>query len=93
MQVIDDATLVARLRAGDEAAYELMVRTYGGRLLAVARGLLRQEEDAQDCVQGAYMSAFKGLASFKGDCQLSTWLHRIVVTTALMKLRTRRRKP
>jgi RNA polymerase sigma-70 factor, ECF subfamily len=93
MQVIDDATLVTRLRAGDEAAYELMVRMYGGRLLSVARGLLRHDEDAQDCLQNAYVSAFRGLRSFKGDCQLSTWLHRIVVTTALMKLRTRRRKP
>ena len=91
--MIDDATLVTRLRAGDETAYELMVRTYGGRLLAVARGLLRHDEDAQDCLQSAYISAFKGLRTFKGDCQLSTWLHRIVVNTALMKLRTRRRKP
>ena len=91
--VIDDATLVTRLRAGDPAAYEFMVRTYGGRLLAVARGLVRREEDAEDCVQSAYVSAFKALSTFKGDCQLSTWLHRIVVNAALMKLRTRRRKP
>jgi RNA polymerase sigma-70 factor (ECF subfamily) len=93
MQLVDDATLVARLRTGDDAAYELMVRMYGGRLLSVARGLLRHDEDAQDCVQTAYVSAFRGLAAFNGACQLSTWLHRIVVTTALMKLRTRRRKP
>ncbi len=93
MHVIDDATLVVRLRAGDPAAYEFMVRTYGGRLLAVARGLLRRDEDAEDCVQSAYISAFKALPTFKGDCQLSTWLHRIVVNAALMKLRTRRRKP
>jgi RNA polymerase sigma-70 factor, ECF subfamily len=93
MEVLDDATLVTRLRAGDEAAYEQMVRTYGGRLLAVARGLLRHEEDAQDCVQSAYISAFKGLRAFNGGCQFSTWLHRIVVNAALMKLRTRRRKP
>ena len=93
MHPIDDATLVNRLRAGDETAFELMVRTYGGRLLAVARGLLRHDDDAQDCVQSAYISAFKGLATFNGGCQLSTWLHRIVVNAALMKLRTRRRKP
>jgi RNA polymerase sigma-70 factor, ECF subfamily len=93
MDQFDDAQLLARLRAGDEAAYEVMVRTYGGRMLAVARGLLRNEEDARDCVQSAYVSAFTGLKSFKGGCQLSTWLHRIVVNAALMKLRTRRRKP
>jgi len=62
-------------------------------MLAVARGLLRHDEDARDAVQAAYVSAFRGLASFKGGCQLSTWLHRIVVNTALMQLRTRRRKP
>ena len=93
MDQIDDAQLLAKLRAGDEAAYEVMVRTCGGRMLAVARGLLRNEEDARDCVQSAYVSAFTGLKSFKGGCQLSTWLHRIVVNAALMKLRTRRRKP
>jgi len=91
MEVLDDATLVTRLRAGDEVAYEQMVRTYGGRLLAVARGLLRHEQDAQDCVQSAYISAFKGLPAFNGGCQFSTWLHRIVVNAALMRLRTRRK--
>jgi RNA polymerase sigma-70 factor (ECF subfamily) len=62
-------------------------------MLAVARGLLRNEEDARDVVQNAYISAFRGLPTFKGTSQLSTWLHRIVVNGALMKLRTRRRKP
>lgn len=93
MDHIDDVQLLQRLRAGDEDAYEVMVRIYGGRMLAVARGFLRNEEDARDCVQSAYISAFTGLKSFKGNCQLSTWLHRIVVNAALMRLRTRRRKP
>jgi RNA polymerase sigma-70 factor, ECF subfamily len=93
MDQFDDAQLLEKLRAGDEAAYEAMIRTYGGRMLAVARGLLRNDDDARDCVQSAYLSAFTGLKSFKGGCQLSTWLHRIVVNAALMKLRTRRRKP
>jgi RNA polymerase sigma-70 factor (ECF subfamily) len=93
MNSIEETTLLARLRDGDEAAYELLIRTYGGRLLAVARGLLHNEEDARDVVQSAYVSAFQGLQTFKGSSQLSTWLHRIVVNGALMKLRTRRRKP
>lgn len=93
MDHVDESTLLEGLRSGDEWAYELMIRTYGGRMLAVARGLLRHEEDARDCVQSAYVSAFTGLGNFKGGCQLSTWLHRIVVNAALMKLRTRRRKP
>jgi len=59
----------------------------------VARRFVRNDADAQDIVQAAYLSAFRSLRQFEGGCQLSTWLHRIVVNTALMKLRTRRRKP
>jgi RNA polymerase sigma-70 factor, ECF subfamily len=91
--VIDEEALVAGLRAGDEAAYERMVRAFGGRMLAVAMRILRSEDDARDAVQTAYLSAFRSLKNFQGGCQLSTWLHRIVVNAALMKLRTRRRRP
>src|SRR5688572_20945338 len=70
-----------------------MVRTYGGRLLAVARRICGNEEDARDVLQSAYLSAFRSLEGFAGSCQLSTWLHRIVVNTALMRLRSKRRKP
>jgi RNA polymerase sigma-70 factor (ECF subfamily) len=69
------------------------MRAYGGRMLAVARRMLRSEEDARDAVQDAFLSAFRALESFQGDARLSTWLHRIVVNACLMKLRTRRRKP
>jgi RNA polymerase sigma-70 factor, ECF subfamily len=91
--VVDDHALLTALRAGHEWAFETMVRLYGGRLLAVARRFTRNDEDAQDVVQSAYLSAFRALNDFEGACQLSTWLHRIVVNTALMKLRSRRRKP
>jgi RNA polymerase sigma-70 factor (ECF subfamily) len=90
---IDETALVAALKAGEEWAFELMVRTFGGRLLAVARRFVRNEEDARDVVQSAYLSAFRALEQFEGSAQLSTWLHRIVVNTALMRLRSRRRKP
>ncbi len=90
---VDEAILLTRLRAGDERAFEDLVRTFGGRLLSVARRFVRNEEDAQDIVQSAYLSAFRALDQFEGNCQLSTWLHRIVVNTALMKLRSKRRKP
>ena len=85
--------LLARLRAGDEAAFEHVVRTYGPRLLGLARRLTGEDEDARDVLQDAFASAFKGLAGFEGGSKLSTWLHRIVVNRALMKLRTRRRHP
>lgn len=88
-----DAALLARLRAGDSGAFEDLVREHGGHLLAVARRLLRQDEDARDAVQDAFLLAFRGLPAFAGRCRLSTWLHRITVNAALMKLRTRSRKP
>ena len=91
--VDDEATLVAQLRAGDEAAFEQVVRAYGGRLLAVARRIVGTEEDARDVVQDGFLNAFKSLDRFEGNAKLSTWLHRIVVNAALMKLRTRKRKP
>ena len=88
-----EPTLLERLRAGEEQAYEELVRSYGGRLLAVARRFLPVEEDARDAVQDAFLSAFRGVHRFEGNAQLSTWLHRIVVNASLMKLRTRRRHP
>jgi RNA polymerase sigma-70 factor (ECF subfamily) len=90
---MDDAALIDRLRLGDEAAYDVLVRTYSGRLLAVTRRMLRSEEDARDAVQEAFISAFRHLHAFEGGARLSTWLHRIAVNAALMKLRTRKRRP
>jgi RNA polymerase sigma-70 factor (ECF subfamily) len=87
-----DAALVGALRRGDEGAFESLVRTHGGRLLATARRMLRNEEDARDAVQETFLSAFRGLAGFGGGAQLSTWLHRILINACLMRLRTRRRK-
>lgn len=88
--------LAERLRAGEAEAYEELVRANAGRLLAVARRVLRSEEDAQDAqdaVQEAFLSAFRSIDRFEGGARLSTWLHRITVNAALMRLRSRRRKP
>lgn len=90
---MDEAALVEGLKAGDEQVFETLVRTYGGRLLAVARRMLHDEEDARDAVQEGFINAFRHRDTFKGDAKISTWLHAIVVNAALMKLRTRRRKP
>jgi RNA polymerase sigma-70 factor (ECF subfamily) len=90
---VDETALLGALRRGEEWAFEAMVRVYGGRLLAVARRICGNEEDARDALQSAYLSAFRSVERFEGSCQLSTWLHRIVVNMALMRLRTRRRKP
>jgi RNA polymerase sigma-70 factor (ECF subfamily) len=93
MTIVDDQTLLAGLRAGDQQAFETLVRVYGGRMLAVARRFVRHDEDAQDIVQSAYLNAFRAVSRFEGHCLIGTWLHRIVVNTALMTLRSRRRKP
>lgn len=93
MQPPDEKALLDRLRRGEEAAFTELVRSQGGRMLAVARRMLRSDEDASDAVQEAFASAFRGLDRFAGDARLSTWLHRIVVNACLMKLRTRRRRP
>jgi RNA polymerase sigma-70 factor (ECF subfamily) len=90
----DDAPHVARLRAGDAEAFERMVRAYSSRLLAVARRMMGgNDADARDVVQDAFLQAHKAIATFQGTARLSTWLHRIVVNAALMKLRGRRRRP
>ena len=88
----DDAALLARMQAGDGDAFEACVRIYAGRLLLVARRILRNEEDANDAVQDAFLSAFKGISQFKGQSQLGTWLHRITVNAALGRLRSRQRR-
>jgi RNA polymerase sigma-70 factor (ECF subfamily) len=89
----DDSRLVQRLQQGDPDAFEVMVRTHSGRLLSVARRFLPTEQDAQDALQDAFIQAFRGIGTFEARAQLHTWLHRIVVNSALMKLRQRRRKP
>ena len=81
--------LVARLRAGDESAFEQLVRATMGRLLAAARRLLRNEEEARDAVQTAFIRAFQSLSKFREEARLTTWLHRIVINECLMRLRGR----
>jgi RNA polymerase sigma-70 factor (ECF subfamily) len=87
-----DVRLLGRLRSGDEAAFAELVERNAGRLLAVAQRLLRSDDEARDAVQDAFLSAFKNLATFNGEARLSTWLHRITVNAALMRLRSRRHR-
>jgi RNA polymerase sigma-70 factor (ECF subfamily) len=88
----DEAALVTRLRAGDGAAFAVLVQRNCARMLAVARRIIGNEEDAHDAVQDAFLSASRGIAGFDANARLATWLHRITVNAALMKLRTRQRK-
>jgi RNA polymerase sigma-70 factor, ECF subfamily len=88
-----DQALLSRLQRDDETAFEELVRDNGGRMLSSARRLVRSEEDAQDVVQEAFLLAFRSLPTFEGRAMLSTWLHRIVINVALMRLRSRKRRP
>lgn len=84
--------LVAQLRDGDERATEKFVRENSGWMLAVARRYVRDEALAEDCVQDAFFRAFRKIDDFKEQSTLKSWLHRIVVNSALMKLRSLKRE-
>lgn len=90
---IQEAELLKALREGREEAFETLVRTHSGRMLSVCRRILRNDEEAKDAVQEAFVSAFRGLSSFEGTSLLGTWLHRIAVNASLMRLRSRKRRP
>jgi RNA polymerase sigma-70 factor (ECF subfamily) len=86
-----EEALVSRLKQGDEVAFVEVMRAYAPRLLAVARRYLGSEEDAQDALQDALLSAFRAIGRFESEARLSTWLHRITINASLMKLRSRKR--
>lgn len=88
-----DAALIAGLQAGDSQAFETLIRRYSGKLLRLARRFLGNEEDARDAFQDAMVAVYRSIGSFEATAMLSTWLHRIVVNAALMKLRAKRRRP
>jgi RNA polymerase sigma-70 factor (ECF subfamily) len=77
--------------SNDEAAIRAIIQEHNQRLYRVARSIVREDAEAEDVLQEAYLHAFSNLAEFRGDSRLSTWLTRIVVNEALQRLR--RRKP
>lgn len=83
--------LVHRALARDPGAFRLIIKTHNQRLYRIARGVVRNDAEAEDIVQEAYMRAFASLDSFRGDASLSTWLSRIVINEALGRLRKRKR--
>jgi RNA polymerase sigma-70 factor (ECF subfamily) len=85
-----DQVLVRAAQGGDGRAFRAILTKYNRRLYRIARGILRNDTDAEDAVQEAYVNAFTHLATFRGDSSLSTWLSRIVMNEALGRLRTRR---
>jgi len=88
---LTDAQLVPFLRAADEPAYEELLRRYETKMFSLARGLTRNDTDAQDVLQEACLAVFKHIKTFKGQSSLSTWIYRITANAALMKLRGRKK--
>lgn len=86
-----DTELVRRALARDGAAFRIIIKTYNQRLYRLARGIVRNDGEAEDIVQEGYMRAFSHLESFRGDSSLATWLSRIVINEALGRLRNKRR--
>ena len=87
----EDRTLVARIVDGDAGAFEQLMRRYNTPLFRTARAILRDDADAEDALQEAYLAAYRHLSEFRGDARLSTWLTRIVINQALGRLRARKR--
>ena len=87
----DDQELAARIVAGDQSAFVQLMRRHNTALFRTARAILRDDADAEDALQEAYLAAYRHLREFRGDARLSTWLTRIVINQALGRLRSRRR--
>ncbi len=87
MSDFDDTALLARLKAGDQAAYAQLVEENASSIYRLALRLMGSEADAEDVLQETFLSAFKSIDRFEGRSSLSTWLYRIASNAALMRLR------
>ena len=88
---IPDAELARRVASGEEAALRLLMKRHNQTLFRTARAILRDDAEAEDAVQDAYLKAIRGIEAFRADSKLSTWLVRITVNEALARLRKSRR--
>jgi RNA polymerase sigma-70 factor, ECF subfamily len=90
---LTDETLVARARGKDEGAFEELVSRYEDKLYRLAMRFVRNETDAQEILQDAFLSAWRNLPTFEGRAQFGSWMYRVTVNAALMLLRSRNRHP
>lgn len=86
----DESVLVNAARKGDIAAFEALVRRYDRNVFRIAQHITQNREDAEDVVQDAFLKAYQNLGQFQGQSKFYTWLVRIAVNEALMRLRRRR---
>ena len=90
---VADEVLVARARAKDEAAFEELIGRYEDKLYRLAMRFVRNETDAKEILQDAFLSAWRNLPTFEGRAQFGSWMYRVTVNAALMLLRSRSRHP
>jgi RNA polymerase sigma-70 factor (ECF subfamily) len=88
--VFDEAALVARAKAGDMDAFSELVQHYDRRVFRMAKQITQNDDDAEDVLQESFLKAYSHLDDFQGNSKFYTWLVRIAVNEALMKLRKRR---
>ena len=88
-----DLELVKRVQRGDSAAFDLLVRKYQHRVVALIGRYVHDWSEAQDVAQETFLRAYRALGNFRGDAQFSTWLHRIAVNTAKNHLVAHKRRP
>ena len=87
---LDEATLVERAKSGETAAFTELVRRYDKKIFRMAKQITQSDEDAEDVLQEALFKAYQHLNNFQGNSRFYTWLVRIAVNEALMKLRKRK---
>src|ERR1043165_4066496 len=90
-ETLPDEEVVRRVLQGETALFELIMRRYNQRLYRVARAILRDDAEAEDVMQDAYVRAYEHLAQFAGRSQFSTWLTRITIHEALARSKRRKR--
>ncbi|HEV2465504.1 MAG TPA: RNA polymerase sigma factor [Acidobacteriaceae bacterium] len=86
-----DEEIVERVKCGETALYEILMRRYNQRIYRVVRSILREDGEAEDVMQDAYVSAYQHLHQLRGEAPFSTWLTRIAANEALHRLRLRKR--
>jgi RNA polymerase sigma-70 factor (ECF subfamily) len=86
----DESALVAQAKAGDQNAFAELVQRYERKIYRLAKNITRNDEDAEDVLQDAFLKAYTHLDNFKGDSKFYTWIVRIAVNEALMRLRKRK---
>src|SRR3954447_5202207 len=88
----EEKALAARVATGEESAFEELMRRHNSALFRVARAILKEDADAEEALQDAYLDAYRHMDSFEGTARLETWLTRIVINRSLMRLRKRKRE-